>query len=90
MAFDRTNWKNGGNESAAPAIHTYKTADTQADINTAGYFNDVAREVRVNDCIMATVATGGTPQIFFLHINANNGTTVDVTDGLGVGTTDTD
>lgn len=90
MAFNKANWANGGNMTDAPALHRYKTTDTVATVNTAGYFNDVVDEVRLHDCILAVCDTGGTPQAYLLHVNANNGTTVDVTDGLAFGTTDTD
>jgi hypothetical protein len=90
MAFSKANWKNGGNATNAPNLHTYKTTDAIADVNTAGYFNDVSGEVRVNDCIMCVSSTGGTPAAHFLHINANSSGVVDVTDGLAVGTTDSD
>lgn len=90
MPFDKANWANGHNAANAPCIHTYKTPDTQATVNTAGYFNAVAAEVRVGDLIYAYVDTGGTPAGILFAINANSGTVVDVTDGLAIGTTDTD
>jgi hypothetical protein len=90
MAFDKANWACGCNATAAPTIHSYKTADTAATVNTVGYFNSVAKEVRVGDAIYCFADTGGTPQAYWLTVNANSGTVVDVTDGLAVGTTDTD
>lgn len=90
MPFDKVNWANGHNAANAPAIHTYKTTDTQATVNTAGYFNSVASEVRVGDLIYAYTDTGGTPAGILFAVNANSGTVVDVTDGLAIGTTDTD
>lgn len=73
-----------------PTLWGYKSADTVATVNTAGYFNAAAADLKVGDVIMATLDTGGTPQVYFLHVDANDGTTVDVRDGLAVGTTDTD
>ena len=90
MAFDKSNFKNMGSSTNAPSIHTYKTADTAATINTAGYFNSIASEVRVGDLIYAYADTGGTPQGYFFAINSNSSGVVDVTDGLAVGTTDSD
>lgn len=90
MPFLKQNWRNGGNQTAGPAIHTYMTPDTIADINTVGYFNAVSSEVRVGDFIMAQTSTGGTMAGVTLSINANSGGVVDVTDGLAVGTTDSD
>lgn len=68
----------------------YRTADTRDTINTAGYFNDAAKQIALHDVIIAVTDTGGTPQVYLFHVNANNGTTVDVNDGLAGGTTDTD
>ena len=90
MAFDKSNWENCGHGQNAPSIHRYKTTDTAATINTAGYFNAVANEVAVGDLIYAYTDTGGTPQGYFFAINANSGGVVDVTDGLAIGTTDSD
>jgi len=90
MAFDKSNWASGRTGCNAPAIHRYKTVDTQATVNTAGYFNLVAGETAVGDQIYAFCDTGGTPQGYWLTINANDGNTVDTTDGLAIGTTDTD
>lgn len=90
MAFDKTNWRNAGNAANAPSVHTYKTTDTAATINTSGYFNSVAAEVRVGDLIYAYADTGGTPQGYFFAINSNASGVVDVTDGLAIGTMDSD
>lgn len=90
MSFDKSNFANGGNAANAPAIHTYKTVDAQADINSANYFNDLVDEVRVGDAIYAFTDTDGTPAAFIFAVNANDGTNVDVTDGLAIGTTDSD
>lgn len=68
----------------------YGTADTAADVDTAGYFNGAADMVRVGDMIMANVDTDGTPAAGIFLINANAGGTVDVADLTAVGGTDTD
>jgi hypothetical protein len=90
MPFVKANFRNAGNYSPAPVIHSYVTTDTQATVNTVGYFNAIAAEVRVGDLIYAWTDSAGTPAGFFFAINQDNGTTVDVTDGLALGTTDTD
>lgn len=76
--------------SSYPTLWAYTSADTVADVNTAGYFDDAAADLSVGDVIMAYLDTGGTPQVYLLWVNANDGTTVDVADGLALGTTDTD
>jgi hypothetical protein len=90
LAFDLANFAYGNVGANAPALHMYKSTDTVATVNTAGYFNSIAARVRVGDFVLAYLDTGGTPQGYLLAINANSGTVVDVTDGLAVGTTDTD
>lgn len=90
MTFDLANFGFGNLAQAAPALHTYKTTDTAATINTAGYFNDLAEQLRVGDGIYVFADTGGTPQAYLFWVNANNGTVVDVPDGTALGTTDSD
>jgi hypothetical protein len=80
----------GPSNSDVPTLWTYKTADTAATINTAGYFNAAAADLTVGDFILVYADTGGTPQGYIFSVNANSGTVVDVTDGLAIGTTDSD
>jgi len=68
----------------------YSTADTIATVNTAGYFNDAAAMMSVNDVIIAVTSTGGTPVVSHTYVNANNGSTVDVVDGVAITNTDSD
>lgn len=93
MAFDITAFGPLGGQSSrgkAPQLFSYKSADTAATVNTAGYFNDVSSMVEVGDFILAYLDTGGTPQGYLLTINANASGVVDVADGLALGVTDTD
>jgi hypothetical protein len=68
----------------------YSTADTIATVNTAGYFNDAANMLNVNDVILAITSTGGTPVVSHTYVNANNGSTVDVVNGVAITATDSD
>jgi len=90
MAFNLANFAAGNNSPNAPAMHFYKTTDTAATINTANYFDTLVNVLRVGDVIYAYTDTGGTPQGYLFPVNANDGTHVDVADGLALGTTDTD
>lgn len=90
MAFDKSNFKTGDSTGNGPSIHTYTSTDAQAAINTAGYFNDISAILEVGDLIYAWTDTGGTPAGVLFAVNANSGGVVDVTDGLAIGTTDTD
>ncbi len=90
MAFSATGWNTvaAGKAGNAPSIYTYKSADTQATINTAGYFNPLASILKVGDVIFIYDTT--TPSMVISYVNANDGTTVDIADGTTVSATDTD
>lgn len=91
MAYTHPNLQRiGPANSDSPTLWTYKTDDTQAVMNTAGYFSAAAADLTVGDVIVALVDADGTPQVFLFWVNSNDGTTVDIADGLGLGTTDTD
>ncbi len=68
----------------------YSTADTIATVNTAGYFNDAANMLNVNDVILAITSTGGTPVVSLVYAKDVSATAIDVTDGLTVTATDSD
>ena len=62
----------------------------QQQNNTAGYFNASSNMLGLNDVIITLSSTGGTPVLSHLYVNANNGSVVDVTDGVVITATDTD
>lgn len=74
--------------SDAPTMWTYSTSDTIATVVAAGYFNDAAADLSVNDVIYVVSGVGGTPAYGFVVVNSNDGTTVDVTDVTAIGTAD--
>lgn len=74
----------------APTVWAYTTADTIADVNTADYFLSAINEIALNDVIFVVSSSGGTPVISITYCNGNNGTVIDVVDGLTVTATDTD
>lgn len=91
MAFSRDGLsKIGGQNSDAFAVWAYKTADTIATVNTADYFLSAINEINLGDMILVYSSTGGTPVMTIAYVNANNGTTIDIVDGLTVTATDTD
>lgn len=91
MAFSRSGLtKVGSGVGDAPSVWAYITADTIATVNTADYFLDAINEMKLYDTVIVTSSTGGTPAQSICYVNANNGTTIDVTDGLTVTATDTD
>lgn len=91
MAFNRDNLARIGSANTnANALWIYNTADTIADVNTADYFLSAINEIRLNDIIFVVSSTGGTPAVTITYCNANDGSTIDVVDGLTVTATDSD
>lgn len=89
MAFNAANLTRLAGASGVSLWH-YTTADAIADVNTAGYFNSAANMLGLNDVIIAVTSTGTTPVVSHTYVNANNGSTVDVVDGVAITNTDTD
>lgn len=91
MAFSSTGWTtiSAAKAGNAPSLYAYKTADAQGDVNTAGYFNSLASILKVGDVIFV-YSSASSGSLVITYVNANDGTTVDVTDGTTVSATDTD
>jgi hypothetical protein len=90
MAFSSTGWNTiAANKSGnAPSLYSYKSADTQATINTAGYFNSLSTILAVGDVIFVYDST--TPSLVITYVNSNSSGVVDIADGTTVSATDTD
>ena len=73
-----------------PRIFIYKTADAIADVNSAGYFNNAAKILKVLDTIFVYSSISGTPALNIVYVNSNSNGVVDVTDGTTIAATDTD
>lgn len=98
MAFIAKHLTPAGNQSNSdgPGLWTYKTEDTHAVVDTAGYFDDASSLLRVGDLIDVVVVTtiDADPEVvstYGKHIVLTNASgVVDVSD-VTVGTvTDTD
>jgi hypothetical protein len=76
----------GGN---GPRLWSYTTADAIATVVAADYFLDVIGQLQLNDVLMVVSSTGGTPAVTFTYVNANDGSTIDVVNGLVIPATDT-
>lgn len=74
----------------APAMFTYITNDTQAVVNTSGYFDDASSVLGVYDTIRAAVDIDGTPAVYDFIVLSNSGGVVDVSDGVAIALTDSD
>jgi hypothetical protein len=74
----------------APGIYAYKTTDAIADVNTEGYFNDLADILEVGDLIYCVTSTGSTAVCTLTQVLSNTGTVVDVADGTTLAATDGD
>jgi len=73
----------------APSMYLYKTADTQATVNTSCYFNSIATLLNVGDIIFVYDTT--TPSLVLTYVNAVSAAgVVDIADGTTVSATDTD
>lgn len=90
MPFDAAGWSTIGAAKAgnSPSLYSYRSTDTQATINTAGYFNSLSSILRVGDAILIYDAT--TPSLVLTYVNSNSGGVVDIADGTTVSATDTD
>jgi hypothetical protein len=90
MAFSATGLAcmGGSKRGNAPTLYLYKTADTQATVNTSGYFNSLASQLVVGDIIMVYDTT--TPSLVITYVNSNSSGVVDIADGTTVSATDTD
>ena len=80
----------GPANSNAPVLWMYSTADTIADVNTEDYFIDAIDDLQVNDVLIIASSTGGTPVLTINYVNQNDGTIIDITDGLVITATDSD
>jgi hypothetical protein len=72
----------------APSMYLYKTADTQATVNTSGYFNDLSSVLSVGDILFVYDTT--TPSLVLTYVNSNSSGVVDIVDGTTVSATDSD
>jgi hypothetical protein len=72
----------------APSMYLYKTSDTQATVNTSGYFNDLSSVLSVGDILFVYDTT--TPSLVLTYVNSNSSGVVDIGDGTTVSATDSD
>lgn len=93
MAFLRDNFGPIGNTSKrgnSPIMWGYRTIDTIADVNTIGYFNQVADLMSVGDLVYNVTSTGTTAVVSLAAVRSNTGTIVDIDDGTVLVATNTD
>lgn len=89
MAFNRSGLYQVGPGGNGPRLWMYSTADAIATVIAADYFLEAINELQVNDVLTVISSTGGTPAVTFTYVNANDGSTIDVVDGLVIPATDT-
>lgn len=89
MAYSLNGLYQVGPGGSAPRLWMYSTADAIATVIAADYFLSAINELEVNDVIIAVTSTGGTPAVTFTYVNANDGATIDVVNGLVIPATDT-
>jgi hypothetical protein len=89
MAYDASNLSALTYANGFTLWH-YKTADTAADVDTNGYFNEAASMLRIGDFILANANVDATMQSGVFIVASNSGGVVDVTDVTGFGTSNMD
>lgn len=57
----------------------YTSVDDTITIEGAGYFNNAADMLRINDLMIINIDTDGTPATKFYIVTGNDGSTVTVT-----------
>ena len=92
MAYSSTGFSTIAASKAgnAPAMYAYKTTDAIADVNTAGYFNELSSILSVGDLIYCVTSTGTTAVATLVYVLSNASGVVDVTDGTTLANTDGD
>ncbi len=94
MAFTKDTFGPIGGQSRRgkqPQMFSYKTEDSAATVDSAGYFNEVLNMLEVNDVILrVTTSSGAFSTAGFHVVKDKSATAVDVTDALALTTTDTD
>jgi len=89
MAFDAANLVRIGGGSGR-ALWYYTTTEAQAAVQVEDYFLPAINMINTNDVIICVTATGGTPVISHAYCNENDGTTIDIVDGVAITNTDSD
>jgi hypothetical protein len=92
MAYSSTGFSTIAASKAgnAPAMYAYKTTDALADVNTAGYFNELSSILSVGDLIYCVTSTGTTAVASLVYVLSNASGVVDVNDGTVLANTDSD
>lgn len=92
MAYSSTGFTTvaASKAGAAPSIYAYKTTDAIADVNTAGYFNELSTVLSVGDLIYCVTSTGSTAVATLVYVLSNASGVVDVNDGTTLANTDSD
>ena len=78
MAFALTGLKADGYLPGANMKYGYSTADSQATVAGAGYFNGAVDYLRVGDQILVQAGLGGTMVARWYEVTANTGTAITV------------
>ena len=88
MAYDASKLTRLSGGSGVSLWH-YTTTDAMTVVRASGYFNASANMLKVNDVIITITGTGGAAAVQLTYVVSNNGTVVDVVDGLVVPATNT-
>lgn len=87
----------GPQNSGAPVLWVYLTADSLATCDTAGYFNSAADKLQVDDIILIAVSGGNSLGVAKVNANSRDLAAnppvqgvVDVTSAVVLGSADSD
>ena len=89
MAFSLSGLQQVGPGGQAPRLWVYNTPDAVATVIAADYFLSAKDLLQVNDVVLMVTSNAGTPAVTFTYVNTNDGTTIDVVNGLVIPATDT-
>lgn len=94
MAFDATNFGPIGGQARRgkqPQLWSYKTEDTAATVDTAGYFSSMYNSLEIGDLIYRCTTSSGAFSTAGLHVVKDKASgAIDVVDATALTTTDTD
>jgi len=79
-----------GSTQGVASLWAFSTTDGSSIVDTTGYFDEVANQLRVGDFVLANTSTGGTVSSGMYMVRSNTGAVVDVANITSFGLANTD
>ena len=89
MAYDKNNLSVLAYANGFTLWH-YTTPDEAAKVDTAGYFDNAGGMLHAGDMVLANTETGGSAKAGLFLVNSASAASVDLSDMLRVGASDSD